>query len=268
MITINRPSAKNSIDTDTAFELMDVIHYFNSSPKHKIAILTGAGDTFCAGADLKEVSQISSSMQVSEKFQTRLNEYGIGPLGPTHSVSLKPVIAAVCGYAVAGGLELALWCDMIVSHKDAIFGIFCRRFSVPLIDGGTVRLARVIGYSRAMDMILTGRAIKGDEAYTWGLVNRLVEKPENVCEEAEKLGKLLCDLPQECMRSDRMSLIESVFGNLEKDLRNETRLGIKTMMTGATVAGATRFSKNNEGKHGKIVLESNVKKNLLRNSKL
>lgn len=266
-IIISRPNAKNAIDTDTAFELSSAVKHYNESAQYKIAILSGEGDTFCAGADLKEVSQISSNILTNEKFRKRLNEYGTGPLGPTRMTSTKPVIAAVKGFAVAGGLELALWCDLVVSHKEAIFGVFCRRFSVPLIDGGTVRLARVIGYSRAMDMILTGRAIKGEEAFQWGLVNRLVEKPDEVMAEAEKLASFLCDLPQDCMLSDRMSLIESVYGNLERDLRNEMRLGMRTMMSGATVSGAKRFSEGNEGKHGNVVKES-LKKNVLRLSKL
>jgi len=268
VVALNRPSFKNAVNTTTAHELKDALLYFNATASYKITILTGEGDTFCAGADLKEVAQIQANPILSAPFQNRLNEYGIGPLGPTRSVSLKPVIAAVRGYAVAGGLELALWCDMVVSHNEATFGVFCRRFSVPLIDGGTVRLARVVGYSRAMDMILTGRAIKGVEAYSWGLVSRLVEKAEDVFEGAEKLAKELCDLPQECMRSDRLSLIESVYGNLERDLRNEFRLGMKTMTTGATVAGASRFSENQEGRHGKVVLDSKIKKNLVRMSKL
>lgn len=263
LITISRPYAKNSFNTETAYELAETIKYFNDS-QHKVAILIGEGDTFCAGADLKELGQISSAEEVSAKLMSRLRDYGIGGMGPTKMIALKPIIAAVRGYAVAGGLELATWCDMIVSHKDAVFGVFCRRFSVPLIDGGTIRLARIVGYSRAMDMILTGRAIKGTEAYSWGLVNRITDKAEDVLNEAEKLAKLLCDLPQECMRSDRLSTIESVYGNLERDLRNETRLGLKTIMTGASIEGAKRFI-NKEGKHGAEVLE---KKNILDRSKL
>lgn len=266
-IIISRPHAKNAINTDTALELFSAVKHYNESAQYKIAILSGEGDTFCAGADLKEVSENSSNLLADEKFRRRLNEYGIGPLGPTRNISTKPVIAAVRGFAVAGGLELALWCDLVVSHKEAIFGVFCRRFSVPLIDGGTVRLARVIGYSRAMDMILTGRAIKGEEAFQWGLVNRLVEKTDQVMTEAEKLASFLCDLPQECMLSDRVSLIESVYGNLERDLRNEMRLGMRAMISGASVKGAKRFSEGNEGKHGTIVKEG-LKKNMLRWSKI
>ena len=266
VVTIARKLFKNAIDTSTAHELNAAFNYFNSTPTLKIAILTGEGDTFCAGADLKEVSQAKTDFKTLTHMMTRLNEYGMGPLGPTHSISLKPVIAAVCNYAVAGGLELALWCDMVVSHNDAKFGVFCRRFSVPLIDGGSIRLARVIGFSRAMDLILTGRAINGVEAFSWGLVNRLVGKAEDVFGEAEKLAVELCGLPQQCMRSDRISLIESSYGNLERDLRNESRLGANSLIVGLEEAG--KFSKNKEGRHGNVVGVSKIKKNLVRMSKL
>lgn len=268
LVKICRPSSKNAIDTATAYELKEAFNHFNINHSLKVAIITGEGDTFCSGADLKEVSLSKSDPKLAAFFTARFSDYGMGPLGPTHSVSQKPVIAAVCGHAVAGGLELAIWADMIVSHKSAAFGVYCRRFSVPLLDGGTVRLARIIGYSRAMDMILTGRGINGSEAFSWGLVNRLVEKSEDVFDEAAKLAKQLCDLPQECMRSDRLSLIESVFSNMERDLRNEMRLGMRIVRAGATAEGAARFVEQKEGRHGNAVSDPKLKENLVKSSKL
>lgn len=257
IITINRPSYRNAVDTKTAHSLYSAFQYFNTSP-HLISILTGSNSVFCGGADLQEVSKIPSDPKISSDVDTRLNDYGIGPMGPSRMVCTKPVLAAVQGYAVAGGLELAIWCDMIISHKDAVFGVFCRRFSVPLIDGGTVRLSKIIGYSRAMDMILTGRGIKGEEAFRWGLVNRLVNDKQNVMEEAVKLAEELCELPQECMKSDRISLMESTFGNLERDLRNENRIGKITMMKGVTTFGASQFAINKKGRGGGKINDSKL----------
>src|SRR5712671_4302376 len=171
VVTIDRPDVRNAVDRATAAGLADAFRAFDTDDNHDVAVLTGAGGTFCAGADLKAVSENGGNTVRPE---------GDGPMGPSRMLLSKPVIAAVEGFAVAGGLELALWCDLRVAARDAVFGVFCRRWGVPLIDGGTVRLPRLIGHSHAMDMILTGRPVSGEEALRMGLANRLVEKREAV----------------------------------------------------------------------------------------
>ena len=204
-----------------------------------VAILTGSRGTFCAGADLTGVA---------EGRGNRVTPDGPGPMGPTRMVLSKPVIAAVEGYAVAGGLELAVWCDLRVAASDATFGVFCRRWGVPLVDGGTIRLPRLIGQSRAMDMILTGRGVGAPEAHAMGLVNVLCE-PGQALDEAVALAHRLAALPQRCLRSDRASVIGQWSLDESAALSAEFRHGIATIASGETLEGAARFSAG-EGRHG------------------
>jgi len=241
IVTINRVHARNAVDRPTAEALAEAFRRFDREDSLAVAILTGAGGCFCAGADLKAVTSGTGN---------RLSEDGDGPLGCTRMLLRKPVIAAVEGYAVAGGLELALWCDLRVAARDAIFGVFCRRWGVPLVDGGTVRLPRLIGMSHALDLILTGRGVSGDEALRMGLANRLVE-PGTTVVAAKELAKQLAAFPQRCLRSDRMSAYESPALPIEAALRNEYRHGIATVQSGETRAGAARFAAG-EGRHGKF----------------
>ena len=239
IVTIDRPEVRNAVDRATADALAEAFRRFDASEEHAVAVLTGAGGFFCAGADLKGVS---------EGRGNRLAPDGDGPMGPTRMLLSKPVIAAVEGYAVAGGLELALWCDLRVAARDAVFGVFCRRWGVPLVDGGTVRMARMIGHSHALDLILTGRGVSGEEASRMGLANRLVE-PGRALEEALVLGKELARFPQLCMRGDRLSSYQQWSLGLESALRNETRIGLEAVRSGETAAGATRFARGS-GRHG------------------
>lgn len=237
--TIDRPHVRNAIDAATARELAEAFRRFDADDALDVAVLTGAGGTFCAGADLKAVAAGEGN---------RLDPHGDGPLGPTRMLLNKPVIAAVEGHAVAGGLELALWCDLRVAASDATFGVFCRRFGVPLIDGGTVRLPRLIGASRALDLILTGRAVTADEALAMGLVNRVVPAGTALAA-ALALAHELSALPQQCLRSDRLSLYEQESLGLEAALANEFARGLAVVASGETVAGAQRFSAG-AGRHG------------------
>ncbi|NVM46755.1 MAG: crotonase/enoyl-CoA hydratase family protein, partial [Candidatus Lokiarchaeota archaeon] len=191
-IIISNPEVKNAIDGPTAQELSSAFKEFENDEKALVAVLWGANGTFCSGANLKAIS---------EGRGNKVEKKGDGPMGPTRMRLNKPVIAAVAGYAVAGGLELALWCDLRVVEKNAVFGVFCRRFGVPLVDGGTVRLPRLISLSRAMDMILTGRPIDAEEALEWGLANRVVDDGQSRIE-AEKLAREIAAFPQTCMRND------------------------------------------------------------------
>ncbi len=241
IVTINRAQARNAIDRPTADALAEAFRHFDRDDSLSVAILTGAGNFFCAGADLKAVASGSGN---------RVTEDGDGPLGCTRMLLGKPVIAAVEGYAVAGGLELALWCDLRVAARDAVFGVFCRRWGVPLLDGGTVRLPRLIGMSHAMDMILTGRGVSGDEALRMGLANRAVE-PGSALPVAKELAVQLAAFPQRCLRSDRRSAHESWDLPFDAALRNEFRHGSVTMQTGETLAGAARFAAG-AGRHGRF----------------
>jgi enoyl-CoA hydratase/carnithine racemase len=241
IVTINRPEARNAVDRPTAQALAAAFRRFDADESASVAILTGAGGFFCAGADLKAVA--------SERGN-RVTEDGDGPLGCTRMLLGKPVIAAVEGYAVAGGLELALWCDLRVAARDAVFGVYCRRFGVPLVDGGTIRLPRLIGMSRAMDMILTGRGVSGEEAVAMGLVNRMVN-PGGALAGARELAEQIAAFPQRCMRSDRMSAYEGWTLPLSDALRSEYRHGIATIDSGETRAGAARFA-SGVGRHGKF----------------
>ena len=241
IVTIDRPDARNAVDRPTAEALAEAFRHFEREDGLAVAVLTGAGGCFCAGADLKAVSTTAGN---------RLAADGDGPLGCTRMLLGKPVIAAVEGYAVAGGLELALWCDLRVAARDAVFGVFCRRWGVPLIDGGTIRLPRLIGMSHAMDMILTGRGVSGEEAMRMGLANRIVE-PGAALATAKELAAQLAAFPQRCLRSDRLSAYEGWTLPLEAALGNEFARGIATVQSGETRSGAARFA-GGAGRHGKF----------------
>jgi enoyl-CoA hydratase len=236
-IIINRPQVRNAIDYPTALDLANAFREFDKDEGSHVAVLYGAGGNFCAGADLKAIANNS-------KDKNRVTEDGDGPLGPTRLRLTKPVIAAVSGYAVAGGLELALWCDLRVCEESAIFGVFCRRWGVPLIDGGTVRLPRLIGLSRALDMILTGRPVKADEAYMMGLANRVVKDGTSL-EEAEKLAAQIAEFPQICMRHDRLSAIEQFDYNFDEAMKNELRHGLHALNSKEILDGVRRFTERN-----------------------
>ena len=241
IVTINRPEARNAVDRPTAAELAEKFRRFDADDALAVAILTGAGGTFCAGADLKAVATDRGN---------RVSADGDGPLGCTRMLLGKPVIAAIEGFAVAGGIELALWCDLRVAARNATFGVYCRRFGVPLCDGGTIRLPRLIGMSRAMDLILTGRGVSGEEAFAIGLANRVVEAGETLTA-AKDLAKQIASFPQRCVRSDRMSAYEAWTLPLDAALANEYRHGIATVNSGETRAGAERFA-SGVGRHGKF----------------
>jgi enoyl-CoA hydratase len=240
VITIDRPAVRNCVDGPTADALARAFRRFEGEDDAFVAVLTGAGGCFCAGADLKAVGE-GRGNRVDEKG-------GDGPMGPTRMLLDKPVIAAVEGYAVAGGLELAVWCDLRVAARDAVFGVFCRRWGVPLIDGGTIRLPRLIGQSHALDMILTGRGVSGEEARSMGLVNRIVE-PGAALDEALKLAADLAAFPQICLRGDRLSAYRQWSFELDAALMEETRIGMQAIRSGETRAGAERFAKG-AGRHG------------------
>jgi len=239
-VTITRPERRNAIDRETAEGLSAAFRDFDADDELSVAVLTGAGGNFCAGADLKAVAGDEGN---------RVEAGGDGPLGPTRMILSKPVIAAVEGFAVAGGLELALWCDLRVAARNATFGVFCRRFSVPLMDGGTVRLPRLIGQARAMDMILTGRAVGAEEAFAWGLANRLAE-PGGALDAAKKLARELAALPQTCLRGDRAAALEQWGLGESQAIANEFRHGMKSLQSGETLKGAARFS-GGEGRGGR-----------------
>jgi enoyl-CoA hydratase len=239
IVTIDRPEVRNAIDPETASLLAGAFRAFDADGELNVAVLTGADGTFCSGADLKALARGDAH---------RLAEDGDGPLGPTRMVLSKPVIAAMEGYAVAGGLELALWCDLRVAARDAVFGFFDRRFGVPLVDLGTIRLPRLIGHSRAIDMILTGRPVSGEEAYGVGLVNRLVDHGAAL-DAATQLAHDLARFPQACMRSDRLSAYEQWWLPFDEALRGELRHGLEAIASGETGRGAERFV-NGTGRHG------------------
>ncbi len=241
IVTIDRPAVRNCVDGPTATALADAFRRFEDDDALLSAVLTGAGGCFCAGADLKGVI---------EGRANRVSETGDGPMGPSRMLLSKPVIAAVEGYAVAGGLELAVWCDLRVAARDAVFGVFCRRWGVPLIDGGTIRLTRMLGHSHALDLILTGRGVSGDEAQRMGLANRLVE-PGAALTEAVRLAKDLAAFPQRCLRADRLSSYRQWSLPIEEALLEETRLGVEVIRSGETREGAARFAKG-AGRHGRF----------------
>jgi enoyl-CoA hydratase len=236
-ILINRPDQRNAVDGPTAAALADAFRNFDADSSTSAAVLTGMGSAFCAGADLKALGTERSN---------RVNTEGDGPMGPTRMVLSKPVIAAVSGHAVAGGLELALWCDLRVADETAVFGVFCRRWGVPLIDGGTVRLPRLIGQSRAMDMILTGRPVAADEALAMGLANRVVPAGQARAA-AEELAARLAAFPQACLRADRASALAQ-WGAAEQEAMATEFANGSTVLDEA-MTGASRFAAG-AGRHG------------------
>ena len=240
VVTIDRPERRNAVDAATAQELATAFREFDGDPSAAVAILTGAGGTFCAGADLK-------AMAGGEARPVRPE--GDGPMGPSRLRLGKPVIAAIEGHAVAGGLELALWCDLRVAAEDAVLGVFCRRFGVPLVDGGTVRLPRLIGLSRAMDLVLTGRAVNAQEAWTMGLVNRVVPSGDALRAALEVAAELAA-LPQTCMRNDRLSMLEGLDLSEDEALRNEVARGQRSLSAAEASAGISSFSAG-AGRHGR-----------------
>lgn len=244
VVTINRPNIRNCINGPTARALAEAFRAFEADPKMKVAILTGAGEHFCAGADLKALASGDPTLH------NTLTKDGDGPEGITRMQLSKPVIAAVSGYCVAGGIELALWCDLRVADESAVFGVFCRRFGVPLVDGGTIRLPRLIGMSHALDMILTGRPVDANEAKQMGLANRLVPTGDALSASLE-LAKQLCSFPQTCMRGDRRSAYEQWGMSEDEAILNEYEHGLKTLNSGETLSGASQFT-GGKGRHGKF----------------
>lgn len=236
-VIMNRPQARNAVNGPAAMELYAAFDEFDNDDSASVAVLWGDNETFCAGADLKAMGTPESNP---------VHRTGPGPMGPSRMTLSKPVIAAVSGFAVAGGLELALWCDLRVVEQDAVMGVFCRRWGVPLIDGGTVRLPRLIGHSRAMDLILTGRAVHADEAYAIGLANRVVPKGEARAR-AEELAAELATLPQQCLRSDRMSALTQ-WGMGEAEAM-DVEFGSLSRVAAESLEGAGRFAAG-AGRHG------------------
>ena len=240
-VIINRPEVRNAIDYPTAQALADAFREFDRDERARVAVLWGTGGHFCAGADLNAIASGGENMN-------KVTEGGDGPLGPTRMKLSKPVISAVSGYAVAGGLELALWCDLRVCEENSVFGFFDRRWGVPLIDGGTIRLPRLIGLSRALDMILTGRPVKADEAYAMGLANRVV-KNGTARQEAEKIAAEIAEFPQLCMRNDRLSAIEQFDYDFDEAMKNELRRGMNSLNSPEITEGVNKFKKGS-GRHG------------------
>jgi enoyl-CoA hydratase len=230
-ITLDRPEVRNAVDGPTAARLAEAFAVFEADPDAAVAVLTGANGTFCAGADLKALGSPQ---------QNRLERDGTGPMGPTRMRLSKPVIAAIAGHAVAGGLELALWCDLRVAEEDAVLGVLSRRWGVPLIDGGTVRLPQVVGLGRALDLILTGRPVAAPEALAMGLVSRVV--PAGTARKAaEQLARELAGQPQACLRSDRESVLDSLGAAPGDALAREFVLGVATLNDPGVVEGVSRF---------------------------
>jgi enoyl-CoA hydratase len=240
-VILDRPEARNAVDRPTADALADAFLAFEKDETARVAVLWGAGGVFCAGADLKAVAT-GRGNRVTRIDPEHLDPLAAdGPMGPTRMRLSKPVIAAVAGHAVAGGLELACWCDLRVAEEDAVFGVFCRRWGVPLIDGGTVRLPRLVGQSRALDMILTGRPVGAAEALSFGLANRVVAKGESR-REAEALAAELARLPQTCLKSDRLSVYEQYDRDFAGAMANECARGMATLASGESREGAARFA--------------------------
>jgi len=241
VVSLSRSSVRNAVDAKTARALAAAFREFDADPESDVAVFYGDHGTFCAGADLKAIASGGEDM-VSRSYG------GDGPMGPSRMLLSKPVIAAVAGHAVAGGMELALWCDLRVVERSAVMGVFCRRWGVPLIDGGTVRLPRLIGHSRAMDLILTGRPVSAEEALQIGLANRVVEDGECLSAALE-LAEQLVRHPQTCLRSDRLSAYEQWDRSFDQALENEYRRGMDVIESKETLAGATRFA-SGKGRHG------------------
>jgi enoyl-CoA hydratase len=242
-VVLSRPERRNAVDRPTAEALADAFRAFEADADARVAVLFGEGGTFCAGADLKAVAEGRGNA-------VHLELEADGPMGPTRMQLSKPVIAAVAGHAVAGGLELAVWCDLRVAEEDAVFGVFCRRWGVPLIDGGTVRLPRLVGLGRAMDLILTGRPVGAEEALRIGLADRVVP-PGTARAAAETLAAQIAAFPQRCLRSDRRSAYEQAGQDLASALAREVRLGREVLASGESLEGAARF-RAGQGRHGRF----------------
>ena len=250
-VILDRANVRNAVDRPTAEALAETFLAFERDADARVAVLWGAGGTFCAGADLKGVSEGRGNRTRPPKTGDEYDPLATdAPMGPTRMQLSKPVIAAVAGHAVAGGLELALWCDLRVAEEDAVFGVFCRRWGVPLIDGGTVRLPRLIGQSRALDMILTGRPVAAPEAFAMGLANRVVPKGE-ARRRAEELAHDIARMPQICLRNDRSSVYEQFGSSICDALANEFRKGQETLSSGEALAGARRFA-GGKGRGGRF----------------
>jgi enoyl-CoA hydratase len=240
-VSLNRPEARNAVDRETAELLCEAFLEFDRDDRLRAAVLCGEGGHFCAGADLKAIAAGKPN---------RVEPEGSAPMGPTRLLLSKPVIAAVAGHAVAGGLELACWCDLRIAEDNAVFGVFCRRWGVPLMDGGTVRLARLIGASHALDMILTGRPVSASEAHRMGLANEVV-KNGRAKDRAQELALFISRFPQVCLTHDRLSLYEGLGRGIQDALANEFRHGMETIQSGEIVQGVSRF-KRGEGRHGRF----------------
>jgi len=238
-VILSRPSVKNAVDRETAIALADAFRAFEDDPESSVGVLYGESGTFCAGADLKALGSPRGN---------RVEPAGDAPMGPSRMLLSKPVIAAISGHAVAGGLELALWCDLRIADETAVFGVFCRRWGVPLIDGGTVRLPRLIGLSVALDLILTGRAMDANEAQRVGLVNRVVARGK-ARDEAESIAHSLASVPQECMRNDRLSAYEQDGLSLDRALHNEFEHGLRSLASPELASAVGRFVEG-AGRHG------------------
>jgi len=239
IVSIDRPERRNAVDAPTAKALVEAFQAFDADGDVAVAVLTGTGGTFCAGADLKAIA---------EGRGLRVAEDGDGPMGPTRMRLGKPVLAAIEGHAVAGGLELALWCDLRIAARDAVLGVFNRRFGVPLVYLGTVRLPRLIGQSRALDLVLTGRSVSATEAHEMGLVNRLAE-PGHALADAVELATRIAGFPQAGLRNDRLSLLEQWGMDIDRATANELRRGMESLASGEGLDGAARFA-GGEGRHG------------------
>ena len=247
-LTLNRPHARNAVDGPTSHALTQALREFDADAQACVAILTGSDGQFCAGADLKAVAGGFGANPLALDLNTDMQLDG--PMGPTRLQLRKPVIAAIEGHAVAGGLELALWCDLRVAGSTATFGVYCRRFGVPLIDGGTVRLPRLIGESRALDLILTGRAVGAEEALALGLANRVVPAGEAL-RAALEIAAQIAAFPQQCLRNDRASVLAQHGLPLRDALAQEFALGLRTVASGESVSGAQRFAEG-VGRHGRF----------------
>jgi enoyl-CoA hydratase len=241
-VILDRADRRNAVDRATSLEVVAAFEAFDADPSASVAVFCGDHGHFCAGADLKAFA--------SDEPADWLKPDGAAPMGPSRMFLAKPVIAAVSGYAVAGGLELALWCDLRVMEEDAVFGVFCRRWGVPLIDGGTIRLPRLIGHGRALDLILIGRPVKAEEALAIGLANRIVATGQ-ARSAAEALAHDIAAFPQACVRSDRRSAFEQWDLPMADALRNEFRLGMATIQSGEALSGAARFAAGS-GRGGKF----------------
>lgn len=243
LLTLNRPQVRNAVDRPTAEALVAALREFEADNEARVAVLSGAAGTFCAGADLAAVAEGAERCN-------RLEEDGDGPMGPSRMQLVKPLIAAIEGHAVAGGLELALLADLRVMASDAVLGVFCRRFGVPLIDGGTVRLPRIVGQGRALDLILTGRPVRAEEALQMGLINRLVE-PGQALAVAEALALEIAAFPQQCLLADRASAYGQWDLPFDEALGAEFRGGLAVVRSGETRTGAQRFTAGT-GRHGQF----------------